>query len=204
MRRTDPRWIAAVAIWALVVGGGMVWLVAYKSAPGAEARAPSEWPAESRLTRAEGRPTLVMLAHPKCVCTRASLSELAVLLSRVEQKLAVYVLFLRPPDVAFEGWTDSDTWRSAQELPGATVLEDLGGVEARRFGAETSGQVVIYDEAGRLLFRGGLTGLRGHEGDNAGLRRAIALVSGQKAERDSSPVFGCALDDPNPKGETTE
>ena len=38
----------------------------------------------------------------------------------------------------------------------------------QRFGAETSGQTLLYDRDGRLLFSGGTTGSRGHDGDNAG------------------------------------
>src|SRR5688500_10120572 len=135
-------WLAAVALWGAAVVGGMTWLVAYKSTPGEAAHAPPDWP-ETSLARVEGRPTLVMLAHPKCVCTRASIAELRVLLSRLEREITTYVLFVRPDGITDEAWNDTDTWRAARGMPGVTVLEDLRGEVAKRFGAETSGQVVL-------------------------------------------------------------
>ena len=60
------------------------------------------------------------------------------------------------------------------------MLRDDDGAEARRFGAETSGQTLLYDARGALAFSGGITGARGHAGDNAGrasLRRADSIAS---------------------------
>ena len=59
------------------------------------------------------------------------------------------------------------SWRSAAAIPGVTVHVDHDGGEARRFGAETSGFVVLYDAHGELLFAGGITTGRGQAGDNA-------------------------------------
>jgi hypothetical protein len=109
--------------------------------------------------------------------------------------LAVYVLFVRPAG-APDDWEDTATWATARALPGVTVLRDDDGREAARFGASTSGQTVVYDAAGRLLYRGGLTGARGQEGDNAARRRLLTLLGSGRADRRESDVFGCALDDP--------
>lgn len=85
------------------------------------------------------------------------------------------------------------------ELPGAGLVWDDGGLEAKRFGATTSGTVLLYDSEGKLLFQGGVTGSRGHEGDNYGLdelRRALtARLPGEDKERirGALPVFGCAF-----------
>ena len=57
------------------------------------------------------------------------------------------------------------------------MLRDDDGAEARRFGAETSGQTLLYDEHGALLFSGGITGARGHAGDNAGRASLVALLN---------------------------
>jgi hypothetical protein len=43
-----------------------------------------------------------------------------------------------------------------------------GGREAALCKATTSGETVVYDAAGKLRFHGGITGARGHIGDNAG------------------------------------
>jgi hypothetical protein len=76
------------------------------------------------------------------------------------------------------------------------VVIDEGGVEAARFEALTSGQVVLYDGEGRLQFSGGITGARGHLGDNLGLRRVMSLLRGAEPDRTDSPVFGCPLHEP--------
>src|SRR5262249_57501676 len=100
-------------------------------------------------------------------------------------------------DVLILGGADeekTDLWSSAERIPGVSVALDAGGAEAKRFGAETSGAVVLYDPAGRLVFHGGITAARGHEGDSFGQQRIAAFLSGARADRADAPVFGCALD----------
>ncbi|PYQ17427.1 MAG: hypothetical protein DMF80_00745 [Acidobacteria bacterium] len=113
-------------------------------------------------------------------------------MARRPQPLVAYVLFLRPHDVSPD-WDGTDLWASAAAIPGTTVLRDDEGVEAERFHALTSGLTLVYDPRGRLLFQGGLTSSRGHEGDSFGRRRIISLLTTGTADRTDSPVFGCAL-----------
>jgi len=112
----------------------------------------------------------------------------------VHDRLTASVLFLSPEGVP-SNWSRTDTWRAASRIPGVTVMEDEGGREAALFGASTSGQVVVYDEEGRLMFSGGITPSRGHPGENAGRSRIVSLVSGRPVDRRISQVFGCALTD---------
>ena len=84
-------------------------------------------------------------------------------------------------------------WHSAAAIPNVTVVRDDDGLEARRFGAATSGQSLLYDVNGRLLFSGGITGSRGHSGDNAGRTAMLALLQHAPPGRDSAFVFGCSL-----------
>jgi hypothetical protein len=63
---------------------------------------------------------------------------------------------------------------------------------------ETSGAVVLYDAAGKLAFRGGITAARGHEGDSFGRQRIMALLNGAHADRADAPIFGCALENEGP------
>jgi len=76
-------------------------------------------------------------------------------------------------------------------------MRDDDGVEAARFGAATSGQVILYDRDGRLLFSGGITASRGHAGDNDGRDAIVSLLGGGRGTRHSSPVFGCSLLEPS-------
>ena len=133
-----------------------------------------------------------MFAHPHCPCTEASVGELNRLLVRCQGPVAVHVLFIQPRDVT-EDWTKSSLRKSAEAIPGTDVQLDPDGKEAHRFGAESSGYVVLYDADGQLLFNGGITGARGHAGDNAGENVVVALLNGQHVELKHTSVFGCSL-----------
>lgn len=183
---------AAGAFWLLVIvaGAGLLW--GYESTPGVAAATPERWPHDSRIKPAADRATLVMLAHPHCPCTRASIGELSRLMTQAQGRVTAYVLFVKPPGFS-DGWEQTDLWASAAAIPGVTPLLDDGGVEAGRFHAATSGQTALYDAAGGLLFSGGITGARGHAGDNAGRAAIVALLTSDEAEERGTPVFGCPL-----------
>ncbi len=168
----------------------MLW--AYDNAPGENATAPRTWPTGTTLVRATEQPTLIMLAHPQCSCTRASLVELAEALARATARPKTYVLFLNPEGFSDE-WAVSDLWRIAAAIPDVTVVRDNAGIEARRFGVSTSGQTLLYDNAGTLLFSGGITGARAHPGDNDGRRSIVSLLNRKTPARTATNVFGCSL-----------
>ncbi len=198
MKRRREMLVVIGVLWMCVVGAGLWIMMDYETAPGAAAAAPGRWPAGSQIRRDPGRATLLMLTHPRCPCTRASIGELAVIMARLQGRVSAYVLFLRPT-ASPEEWEKTDLWRSATAIPGVTVLSDESGVEAARFGAGVSGQTLLYDAKGRLLFSGGITASRGHSGDNAGRTAIVSLVTAGHAARTGTPVFGCSLHDPNAK-----
>jgi len=189
--------ILFVLFWMLGVGFGFSALWKYASAPGEPGRPPKRWPAASAVPVSKGRATLVMIVHPHCPCTRASLSELAVLMARTRGRLAANVLFFKPKDFQ-DRWEKTDLWRTASAIPDARAMSDEGGVEAARFGSTTSGQVIVYGTKGRLLFSGGITGARGHAGDNPGRAAIESLVAGEPGPG-STPVFGCSIREANLK-----
>ena len=78
-------------------------------------------------------------------------------------------------------------------LPGASIVRDDEGAEAHRFGVETSGQTLLYDRSGALVFSGGITGSRGHAGENAGELALISLLTNGRSDRRATSVFGCPL-----------
>jgi hypothetical protein len=173
-----------------VTGLWVVW--AYDNRPGAAANPPQEWPSETTLVSAADRATLVLVLHPQCDCSQATVGELAEVLARAPKHPKTYVLFLRPAGFS-SGWVQTDLWRTAASLPDATVLRDDDGAEARRFGAETSGQTLLYDKRGTLVFSGGITGSRGHAGENAGQASLSALLNDGHSDRKGTSVFGCPL-----------
>ncbi len=172
------------------IGIGMLW--AYENTPGPTAPPPSRWPSDSRLHMASDRATLIMVAHPHCPCTRASIGELARLMTQAQGRLTAYALFVKPAGF-HDDWEKTDLWQSVASIPGVSVVIDDGGDEARRFHAATSGQTVLYDAEGRLLFNGGITSSRGHSGDNAGRSAIVSLLNTGEAEQAESFVFGCPL-----------
>jgi hypothetical protein len=183
---------AAGALWLFMIAVGVGALWSYESTPGSGAAAPGLWPAASRIKPDTHRATLVMLAHPHCPCTRASIGELARLMTQAQGRVTAYVLFVKPQGFSDE-WVQSDLWESVAAIPGVTPVLDDGGTEADLFHAETSGQTVLYDAAGNLLFRGGITSARGHAGDNAGRTAIVSLLTSEEPEERDTPVFGCPL-----------
>ena len=180
------------ALWLLSIGAGARAVWDYQTTPGAAAEAPAEWPRTTLVTLTPGRPTLVLAAHPQCPCTRATLSELARLVDRLQGHLSVHVLVYKPSEFP-EAWARTDVWEAAERIPGVTVHVDVDGTEAARFGAVTSGQVLLYDAAGRQRFRGGLTNARGHVGESVAHRRIAEVVEGRDVADMTTRVFGCAL-----------
>jgi hypothetical protein len=178
-------WIAggAVAVWCLLVAFGIREIYGYSTTTGARAEAPSQWPAESTLARSTSKPTIIMFAHPECPCTRASLTELATIVDAASVKPAIEIVFSVP----------GSSWTTAARIPGAVLTLDRDGTEAARFGAATSGHVVVYDAGGNLQFAGGITGSRGHAGDNVGRRMVAQAIESARPIAAEHEVFGCAL-----------
>jgi hypothetical protein len=191
-RRGDARALALIALWSCAMLVAEVWVWRYETAPGTSAHVPRVLPAEIGIRNVEGRATIVMLAHPHCPCTRASIGELAVLMTRLGDRATAHVFFDVPTGVR-AGWEHTDLWNRAAELPGVYVHADPGGAVAARLGAMVSGHTVVYDAHDRLIFSGGITLARGHAGDNPGRRRIESLIERGTTDRADSPVFGCVL-----------
>jgi hypothetical protein len=182
-------------VW-LAVGCVGLWLIwGYSNTPGLPAASPRQWPIGSQIQPSQDHATLVMLAHPHCPCTRASIGELASIMAHSQGRLSAYVLFLKPAGFS-DDWQETDLWQSAANIPGVKVILDNDGREARLFNAATSGQTVLYDPRGHLLFSGGITASRGHFGDNAGQASIVSFVNAEVPGQTETSVFGCPLFDP--------
>jgi hypothetical protein len=179
-------------VWLLAVGFGLRLILNYENTPGRSGASPTDWPAESRIQRTPGMPTLVMMIHPHCPCSRASIGELALLMVQGQGRVNANVLFVKPKDFP-EEWEKTDLWSSAAMIPGVKVAVDNEGLEAQRFGSQTSGQVMLYGADGQLLFSGGITSARGHSGDNDGRNAIISLLTKNSSEIKETPVFGCPI-----------
>ena len=192
-----------VFAWVAGVAWGLQKIQAYSFTPGEAEVAPAVWPsatqpASTRVLTIAGRATLVMFIHPQCSCTRASLTELQAILDTAPGTLSAWVVVLKPHGMG-DDWTHSETWSMASHMAGVTVVMDDDGHEAALFGASTSGHTVLYDKVGKLVFTGGITGARGHVGDNAGRERVLSLVQTGTADANTHEVYGCGLHDPHPR-----
>lgn len=181
--------------WFVLVGGGFWKLFVYANTPGVQAMAAPMWPSATSLERDPNLATLVIFAHPHCPCSEASLGELERLMPHIRDKVKNLVVFYKPKSRS-ESWVEEALWKKAQEIPGVQTVLDEGGVEAERFGAQTSGQVFLYDKKGALVFRGGITPARGHMGDSDGRNAILSFVSTGDSKLSSTPVFGCSLKNP--------
>ena len=189
------------AAWIVGLGWGLKALASYENSPGRVGMAPVSWPLGSALTLSQDRDTLVMLAHPRCPCTTASLGELAQIMAHTQGKVRSYVVFLKPPNSGAD-WDDTGLRRAAAEIPDVTAVTDVDGAEARLFGAETSGHALLFDKQGHRLFNGGITASRGHAGDNPGESAIVSLVNDRTAVQTSTSVFGCSLRNPQQQTQT--
>lgn len=196
------RILAGLLVWILVLAGGFGGLISYQMRAGAPAVAPGAWPAGTNLPFDPQRHNLVMFAHPKCPCSEASLEELKIVLTQGREEIKATICFFDPEGAPID-WTETSLIQSARAIPGLNVVVDRNGTVAEKFGALTSGQVMMFDGHGGRVFSGGITSARGHAGDNRGRTVLLALAKGEVPTVAGTPVFGCALhEDPSPK-ETT-
>jgi hypothetical protein len=177
-----------IAVWLTSTAVGFGLWQEYEATPGAA-------PAASQVLAATEHPRVVVYLHPRCPCSRATLDELALVLEQ-HRDAEVEIVFVRPPGVE-AGWERGELWDRAAALPGVRVRVDIDGTEAKAAGAATSGTVVYSNEAGRVLFQGGITRGRGAHGENAGRTALEASLCGGSAGIDKTPIYGCPLAAPD-------
>lgn len=197
-RTAKPLWIAVFAAWALCVAIGEWQSARFESEPAPLAPAAPHWPATSAIAPSAERPTLVLFLHPECPCASATLAELERVAAAARERVALHVLMTwdGPEELS---WLELPLWQRAAAIPGVHVAADFRGVEARRFAATTSGELYLYSsrrDGGALLFHGGITPARGHEGDSVGKSAVLAALgrgAGITAQCIVTPAFGCPL-----------
>ncbi len=187
--------VLLLTVWAILLAGGFWKLFTYANTPGESAQTTRKWPVESLLPRGTSTSTLVIFAHPRCPCSEATVGELERLMPHIQGKVKSFVVFIKPKSKSLE-WAREALWKKAQAIPGVQTLLDENGIEAARFGARTSGQTLLYDLKGNLVFRGGITPERGHMGDSEGRNAILQFIETGAITQSSTPVFGCSLRNP--------
>jgi hypothetical protein len=189
-----PRavWVGLGIVWLAAVLGGFWRLGTYANVAGPAGAPPDAWPAASAIARDVKEPTVLVFAHPQCPCSSATVAELARLMAHSQGRMRAQVVMYRPASQPVT-WAQGDLWRSAAAIPGVSVSLDNDGVESKRFGVAISGHTLVYDEQGRLIFSGGITASRGHEGDNDGRLAIASFLENHTMAISRTPVFGCFL-----------
>lgn len=192
MKGSVLAWVA----WLSAIGGSVFWINDYAATPG---EAPTEtliaWPEGTALGPLGDRGRLILFAHPRCPCTRATIRNL-------ERTLLSPEIGERAPALTFVFWTPETSWREtdivaiAGEVSGAKVVFDEDGALTRSFGATTSGHATLFGRKGELVFAGGLTATRAHEGPSPGTQALEAWMRGEEPRVRRAPTFGCPILDP--------
>jgi hypothetical protein len=182
-----------LVVWALGLTVGFGVLMGYQTRAGTAAISPPDhWPVTQGLPFDSQRSNLVIFAHPKCPCTRATLDELEVVITQRRSEIKATLCVFDPKGVPAD-WAQTSLVRTAQGIPGLNVIVDRDGSIAADFGVMTSGQTIMFDRQGRRIFSGGITGMRGQAGENRGRHLVLALARGEVCESTQTPVFGCGL-----------
>lgn len=184
---------AAIAWLTACVAGSAAFMTS-DFRPGRLGASRAAWPAESSLRRATDGPTILAFLHPRCPCTQGTLTRLLEGLRRHASHVNLVAVLYAPESTDDPAWTNSAyAQRIHREVPGAKLVLDRGGVEARRFDAWTSGTLLVYDRAGREVFRGGITTRRGADQDNPSSRRFFGRLGADDGRVEGAPVFGCPI-----------
>lgn len=133
-----------------------------------------------------------MFVHPNCPCTRASVAELLRTVSSLPGTSRPRVVFVVRRDEE-KDWRSGWLLASAAAIPSSRLFSDDDLDEAHRFRAASSGLVLLYDAGGELIFDGGVTAGRGHEGRNAAADVLRSALMSSPASSGPTPVFGCEL-----------
>ena len=193
MRMNRTMLVAAGALWIIASVAAVAALWEYAHRPGASGEPPSRWPASvSRDLLAADRHTLFVFFHSECPCSQATVNELERVAARAPGRFSARV-YIHDAAGMQRPAAEGRLWKAASRIPGAQVLADHDGTLARTFGAETSGVALLYDRAGQLLFHGGITGARGHEGGNANEDALLACLREAPSAPTKTHAYGCSI-----------
>lgn len=123
----------------------------------------------------------VMLVHPDCPCTEASLNVYrnAVLSSGRPIETLIVIPGSR---------RTSRNIALAHNIPNAKVEFSSPEAIQRKFGISTSGHLLVWSGK-KLVFSGGVTDARGEDVQAAAYRELVAALESRAARE--TPVFGC-------------
>lgn len=181
-------------LWLAAVISGNIYLANYhnKAGPRIEELV-LEWPS-TELELDQEIPTVVVAIHPQCPCSTATAAELNRILCRYGKAVRLYVLVYYPSQMSADpSWDQSMTMNAFRIIPSAAFIKDLDGSIALKFHMLTSGHSRVYSPENKLLFCGGITLSRAHEGDNIASAGMLSALRKQANTLEKHVVFGCRL-----------
>ncbi|MBI1332149.1 MAG: hypothetical protein GC165_04635 [Armatimonadetes bacterium] len=178
------------AVWFVFAVAGFARMSAYSQTPAPVGTLSSQWPSQSKIQAACGMPTFLIFMHPHCPCSDASFDVVKDQIAK-HPKAKFYAVFVRPAGVEAK-WEETRLYQNCKAEPRLTTLVDQDGVEAKQFGAKTSGQAFIYSATGQLVYSGGVTPGRGATWTGRE-RELIENALNGATSLQKAPVFGCSL-----------
>jgi len=181
-----------VTTWTILIGIGFVWMADDTSRPGLSAKFNAKIPAEYFQKSKENLPQLFLFLHPKCSCSLATLGELENLVADNQDRVEITVFFYKPAEES-DDWVKTDLWYRTRRISPSVKMVILTEDEIERFGVITSGQAFLYESDESLIFTGGITVARGHEGKSIGRQAIEDYLQTKYISVPETPVFGCLL-----------
>ena len=152
----------------------------------------SKIPRATQLPISKQGPTLIAFLHAKCPCSRASINEIDRLLTSHGKDLKTIFVFSKEKDLELAWIQESELYKKAQKMS-VEIIIDPNNSEAKVFKAQTSGKVFLVSPKQEILFQGGVTASRGHEGNNSGITAIQKILAGKNSQIDFQPSFGCLI-----------
>ena len=175
-RRWRPCWLGGV-VAGLAAAGGL-----YATARARRREAPGQWPPRSRLARDAGAADAGDARASAMRLHTASLAELAELMARAADRGPRLRGLHRSRTASSDGWEhDRPLAEQPRAFPASTVVRDDDGARRERFGAQTSGQTLLYGADGRLLFSGGTPARAGMPATTPARAAMLALLERRRA-----------------------
>jgi hypothetical protein len=155
----------------------------------------TQWPRETSLSLNSSKRTLLLFIHPQCPCVTTSVEELSRIFAKSGRGVDFQLVVYRPKNED-AAWAQTASVERAKSLGASRRWDDVDGRIAGQFRVTTSGQVLLFDPDGRLLFNGGVTDSRGHAGDNDNAEALNQLLMQPSQEPQLTvvrKVFGCEV-----------
>ncbi len=191
MDQPKKRVFFASSIWFLLLLAAFYLITDYSLKSESKNPDIQKWPKESTLSMSQNKYTLITAIHPKCACSFATINELNRLLVTLHSDLSLLFLIYTP--TGEEEWKESPLVKKLQALPSSQLVIDLDGKEAAKFELSVSGECQLFSPEGSLLFSGGITASRAHEGDALGQTMIKTAIVKATTEVNTTPAFGCPI-----------